>query len=209
MHRTGTKSCRFSQYKLIPSRCYRHLWDKAKRTVWLRAGDLHVQNSYLGSKGYIFSSPLLVPTANRFSTGSWAIAEGFGGNPCSTACKKLRVFIRAHVPGVLFYSKRKRENRQNQTLLNRNKSCPSLSFRWPELLSRVLEKNLNIVEPVAFQQNRNAATTQTNNLLGRSIRETTASDSFENQSRLCEIEVWVMWHPVNQTGWTNWRAYRD
>ena len=55
----------------------------------------------------------------------------------------------------------KRENRQNQTLLNRSKSCPCLSFRWPELLSRVLEKNLNIIEAVALQENRNAATTDT------------------------------------------------
>ena len=49
----------------------------------------------------------------------------------------------------------------------------------------------------------------TNNLLVRSRRETTASDSFENQSRLCEMEVWVMWYPVNQTRGTNRSANWD
>lgn len=55
---------------------------------------------------------------------------------------------------MIFYGNRKQENRQNLTLLNRNRSCPSLSFKCPELLSRVLEKNLNMIDAVAFQQNR-------------------------------------------------------
>ena len=151
----------FRKYKLFTHRCYRHFGDKAKRTVWVRVGDLCFRPKPLLScyKGYIFSSPLLVPTANKFSSGSWAIAEGFGGKPCSTACKKLRVFIRAHAVELHPIQSEERENRQNQTLLNRSKSCPCLSFRWPELLSRVLEKNLNIIEAVALQENRNAATT--------------------------------------------------
>ena len=47
-----------------------------------------------------------------------------------------------------------------QTLLKRNRSLPSLSFRCPELLSRVLEKNLNIATAVAFEEKWNAATLQ-------------------------------------------------
>jgi len=175
-------------------------------------GDLRFRPKPLLScyKGYIFSSPLLVPTANKFSSGSWAIAEGFGGNPCSTACKKLRVFIRAHVPGVTSYSKRIARKPPKPNLVEQKQilslsvlqmtgtsvSCPwkKLKHYWSGRLAR---------EPKCGDYRC------TNNLLARSRRETTASDSFENQSRLCEIEVWVMWYPVNQTSWTNRRAYWD
>lgn len=109
-YRNGPKPCNFSGHKLFREGVMGISDTKARElSAKRRVGDCFEGASWLSKIAYILSSPLLVPTANKFSSGSWAIAEGFGGNPCSTACKKRIVFITSTClsSNILFKAARK------------------------------------------------------------------------------------------------------
>ena len=99
------------------------------------------------------------------------------------------------------FQSNKRGKRQNQTLLKRNKSLPSLSFRWPELLSRVLEKNLNIVKADDLREKQTAATLQGRILLIRKVEERVHQETRLKINAITPLRNcgWIMWYPVNQT----------
>ena len=127
------------------------------------------------SKDTFLSSPLLVPTANKFSSGSWAIAEGFGGNPCSTACKKLSVLTTKHMCLDRYSIQKKRTRKAPKPNLveektNPGRACPSDD---PSSYPVSLKKTWTLLKRPPCERTEMRRLLGTNNLSRRSTESNT------------------------------------